>query len=434
MFGSQILEVAIGVIFIFILVSIMCSVVREGIEAWMKTRAAFLERGIRELLHDKAGTGLAKDFYQHPLIYSLFAADYQPPKDTKAKPYAWSSGRELPSYIPTKNFALALMDLAARGPQTDAMSSDPESTRISLESIRRNVDNLGNPAVQRVVLTALDTAQGDLNQMQANLEAWYDSGMDRVSGWYKRSSQWVIFWIGLFVAVVMNINTITITDYLSRNDVARKALVARAEAAVNDPAFQSAVKARRDSATVRYYDARRELDSLQLPIGWDMGWGAPRQHYQLPAKAVAGTGILARLQGVAYWNNVFGPVFGWLLTALAAMLGAPFWFDILNKIMVIRSTVKPHEKSKEEASDDRQAPTPAVVAPVAVVPEVASPHPAAPSVPEPAPQDTRPAAEHDLDGCDVEAAPDDLTADEDLPAATGGVQTQPQSVPTVNPR
>jgi hypothetical protein len=35
-------------------------------------------------------------------------------------------------------------------------------------------------------------------------------------------------------------------------------------------------------------------------------------------------------------------------------MGAPFWFDLLNKIMVVRSTVKPKEKSPEEASEDRQ--------------------------------------------------------------------------------
>ena len=45
-------------------------------------------------------------------------------------------------------------------------------------------------------------------------------------------------------------------------------------------------------------------------------------------------------------------VLGWLVTALAVMLGAPFWFDVLNRIMVIRSTVKPHEKSPEEPSQD----------------------------------------------------------------------------------
>lgn len=42
MFGSQILEVAIGIIFVFLLVSIICSAIREGIKAWLKTRAAFL--------------------------------------------------------------------------------------------------------------------------------------------------------------------------------------------------------------------------------------------------------------------------------------------------------------------------------------------------------------------------------------------------------
>jgi len=42
-----------------------------------------------------------------------------------------------------------------------------------------------------------------------------------------------------------------------------------------------------------------------------------------------------------------------LVKALAAKLGAPFWFDVLNKFMVIRSTVKPCEASQEEGSEDR---------------------------------------------------------------------------------
>lgn len=46
---------------------------------------------------------------------------------------------------------------------------------------------------------------------------------------------------------------------------------------------------------------------------------------------------------------------GWLISAFAVMLGAPpFWFDILNKFMVVRSTVKPREKSREEDSKDRE--------------------------------------------------------------------------------
>ena len=494
MFGSQILEVAIGVIFIFILTSIICSVVREGIEAWLKTRAAFLEHGIRELLHDKDATGLAKSFYNHPLIYSLFADDYQPPiarlvkqkegetaaayaqrlreyqptakeeKSLREKPGALTNGGTLPSYIPTKNFALALLDMAARGPETDAVSSDPDSPRISLAAIRLNIENLRNPAVQRVVLTALDTAQGDLDRAQANIEAWYDSGMDRVSGWYKRSSQWVIFWIGLFVAIAMNINAITIADYLAHNDAARQALVARAEAAAQDPAFRRAVQGSQDSVATaaRYKYARQQLDSLELPIGWSRGWGAPHQHWrkdslevpaaaspqavapdsasrksslevpaagagkELPAKQSAKIKIANPSNNkVEAWNDIFGPVLGWLVVAFASMLGAPFWFDVLNKVMVIRSTVKPHEKSQEEASEDRQQPAATPVVAGAAAPAAAPAPPRTPAPPAPTiatPRDP----ESNLDGClvphdDHDTALQTLTSDESLPPAEGGV-------------
>ena len=323
MFGSEILEVAIGVIFVFILVSIICSTVREGIEAWLKTRAAHLERGLRELLHDQNGEGLAKSFYNHPLIYGLFSGDYK--KCDSPNPMI-ASGGDLPSYIPANNFATALMDIAARGPETNADSSESGAPVLSLDSIRANVSKLQNPWVQRVLLTAIDSAQGDLNKVRANLEAWYNSSMDRVSGRYKRSTQKFLFLIALLVAVGMNIDTLRIADYLHSNETARAALVARAEAAKNDPEFP-----KQDYKTVI-----AELNDLNLPIGWS--------NYKF-----------GEIENP--WQNVVSPLLGWLLTALAATLGAPFWFDVLNKFMVIRSTVKPHEKSLEEGSEDRQNPT-----------------------------------------------------------------------------
>src|SRR5262245_25921587 len=129
MLGSEILEVAIGLIFIYILVSVTCSALRKGAEAWIKTRAAYLEYGIREPRHDTLGTGLAKSFYNHPLIFSLFAEDYTP--GASSKPGLLAKGANLPSYIPAKNFALALMDIAARGPETDAGSCAPNAPIVS---------------------------------------------------------------------------------------------------------------------------------------------------------------------------------------------------------------------------------------------------------------------------------------------------------------
>jgi len=83
-----------------------------------------------------------------------------------------------------------------------------------------------------------------------------------------------------------------------------------------------------------------ELEALGLPIGWKLEeW--PGLHFWQP------------VDFVTRWYPPFRlHFFGWLLTALAISLGAPFWFDLLNKFIVVRSTVKPKEKSPEEKSKD----------------------------------------------------------------------------------
>lgn len=394
MFNSVILEVAIGIIFLFGLVSMICSAIREGIETLTKTRAAYLERGIRELLHDRDAQNIVKSFFEHPMINSLYSADYTPGKNTK-QPGLFDLGKCLPSYIPSKNFALALMDIAARGSKNNAVSSDPNAVEMSIASIRANILNIQNIPVQRAMLTALDTAQGDLDRLQQNLEKWFDSSMDRVSGWYKRSTQWILFIIGLVVAVGLNINTIKIADYLFRNDDARKIIVAQAENASKDATFTQQ----------SYEQAKSNLDALQLPIGWANGINPETDN-----------------SDSVVWNGFFIYILGWLLTALAATLGAPFWFDMLNKIMVIRGTVKPSEKSPEEGSEDRQNDKPnTLTIQMAGGNGVSDTHLVKPSNGAvPAPQEGAVMdPESDVDTCVLET--EGITSDEDLPQAEGGI-------------
>src|SRR5262245_57170218 len=230
MFGSQVLEVAIGLVLLYLLLSLLCSSIREGLEAWQKTRASDLERGIRELLQDREGTGLAKAVYEHPLVYGLYKGEYEPAKTLK----------NLPSYIPSRNFAVALMDIVARGPSTPLTATgaqpvaSPTSTAISLDTLRASVANVRNAPVQRTLLTAIDTAQGNLGRAQANVEAWFDSSMDRVSGWYKRRTQTIIFVVGALLTAAVNADTLTIAESLVQDDALRKAVVAEAEAIARD--------------------------------------------------------------------------------------------------------------------------------------------------------------------------------------------------------
>lgn len=329
LFGSQILDVAIGVAFVYLLLSLVCSAVREGLEAWFKTRAVNLEQGIRELLQDRDGSGLTKDLYGHPRIMGLFKGNYEA---DKVNARGWFGRTNLPAYIPAGSFALALLDIAARGPVPAAAAAAPSpSPALSLDAIRAKVEameTIRSLPLQRILLSAIDAAKGDLATVQANLEAWYDSAMDRVSGWYKRRTQLILLLLGLGGTIALNINTIRIATYLYQNRAARDALVAEAAAAQGDPTLRAAPR----KVLVE------KIEALALPIGWSDGLLG-----QAPDTAKSN-----------WWDRLITVILGWLITAFAVTLGAPFWFDLVNKFMVIRSTVKPREKSQEEGSEDRQ--------------------------------------------------------------------------------
>lgn len=406
MFDSRVLETAIGLLFVFIIFSTLCASVREGIEAWLKTRATYLERGLRELLSDPSGQGLLRKVYQHPLIYGLYRGDF--PADAIAD--GKRSGGNLPSYIPSTNFALALMDIVASGPALlapgDNRSLAPAASPVAMtvDSLRAGASRPENEPIARAILSALDFAQGDIDRARAVIEHWFDSTMDRVSGWYRRSTQWIVFGMGLILAVVLNVNSIQIADYLYRTDVARAKVVERAGTLIQDaPAIAPLPTKESGGADAKLTDASAALydKTLQLPIGWN--------YLNFPAAAATDRQVFT------FWLQLIA---GWLITAVAATLGAPFWFDVLNKVMIIRSTVKPHQKSPEEASEDRQKKSdpsgsllsivpPRLMAAQGVVDRRQTPQL---SYGEPV----------EVDGCGHAEAPQ--TEDKDLPPAQGGIK------------
>jgi len=399
MFGSKILDVAIGLVFVYIIVSVLCTAVREGIEAFLKTRAAYLEHGIRLLLQDHTGTGIVNEVFSHPLIDGLFMGAYKPRSKTTGANRPLTGGN-LPSYIPTKSFASALLDIAARGPANASL--DRYGTPMSLNAIRRNVvANIpNNPKIQRIVLHAVDAAQGDLDKAQKVVEEWYDSAMDRVSGWYKRTTHYVVLALGLMIAVGMNVDSVAIIDKLYKSDAIREAVVAAATNAADK--YNKSAKETKATDAVPYTaeTAKDALKGLHLPVGWDDA----RIYFSRPKTKDE------------WFKNFIFPWVGWILTALAASLGAPFWFDVLNKIMVIRSTVKPHEKSPEESSEDRQKAegTTVVVNPPGGTPNGGGGGAAGPNGPNTPPDDT--------DGHDaLQTGAIDFTDDSQLPIPQGGV-------------
>jgi N-acetylmuramoyl-L-alanine amidase len=307
MFGSEILDVAIGLVFIYLLLSLICSVVNEWIAALFSMRAKNLEEGIRNLLHDSSEETkwLANGIYNHSMIAGLFKQD-------------WLNKLSKPSYIPSRTFALALLDTIAPADVNSAQTID---------DVRQAIENLPQSRAKAALLTLVNQSQNDLQRFRLNVETWYDNSMDRVSGWYKRKTQVIILVLALLVAVISNADSVAIVTSLKRDPALRASAVTAA---------QEYMKTNPTNSLNNLSDIESKLEPLHVPIGWEFNPKYPGDPRAFP-------------NSIWLW---LVKIFGLLLTAVALSLGAPFWFDILNKFIVIRSTVKPHEKSPDEASKD----------------------------------------------------------------------------------
>jgi len=301
MFGSTILEVAVGMIFIYLLLSLICSALNEFIEASFKMRARDLEKGLLTLFSepDKAGE-ISKLFFDHPLIKAL--------------------GHQ-PSYIPSRTFSRALWNIASTAGQAEAGAV---AVTRDLAKIRATVTALPNAKIRQALLTHIDEAGNDFDRARENVERWYDDVMDRVSGWYKRRTQWILLALGLGMAAGLNVDSIKIADRLYSDTPLRATITTAAEgyAAAGKESGQV------DDQGIKENFAR--LQGLGLPIGW------------------------TEADRPDSFGSAVVKMFGLFLTAMAISLGAPFWFDVLNKFMVVRSTIKPREKSQETPSKDRR--------------------------------------------------------------------------------
>lgn len=328
MFGSEVLDVAIGLILIFLLLSLVCSSIREAFETVLRHRSSDLEHGIREMFGDRTDKGMVADFYRHPLIEALFRGDYVPGKT-----------RNLPSYIPSRTFSLTVINLliSKHVPQAeDAQHEASEAERFEL--FREAVSKLpAGSRLQGAMKPLIAVSNGDLTRLRSEIEQWFNSSMDRVSGWYKTRTQIIIAAIGVALAAGMNVDSLALVRYLDTNQTARSVLINRA-AQVRDEA-----------------GLKPSNSELVDPMGWierqgglPLGWVLQIQPGQQPGDfahdwrrpPITFSGWLAKVAGI-------------LFTAFALSLGAPFWFDLLNRFMVVRSTVKPEEKSPVEPSKDQ---------------------------------------------------------------------------------
>lgn len=316
MFGLPILEVAIGLTFVFLLLALICTALNEAIAGLTKRRSAFLEKGINSLLG--GDPDLKAKLFEHPLVASLSLKK-----------------RAKPSYLPASKFALALMDVLTG---TEKQTGDAEALRDGIKSIKA-------PSVRTSLCAVLADLKPTLATDQQKIEAWYDDSMDRVSGWYKRRTTFWIWLLAVTVTLALNADSIQMSRKLWINQAVRSAVVesARSRAQRERPeallplAVHNEANAPKKATAVLPHNNDVLTAEEQAELSQLTGWSDDIK-------------LWSRKRGWSLTWYTLAHIVGWMLTIVAISLGAPFWFDTLNRFMNIRSAGRAPDESRDKSS------------------------------------------------------------------------------------
>jgi hypothetical protein len=319
MSGSKIVDVVIGLSFVYLLLSLMCSALNELIASVASLRARTLKGGIKTLLADQQFAGLAKDIYAHPLINGLaHGARWMPGGDTQ------------PSYIPSDTFAAALIDILQHD-KAPAVAVPPDATGAAAA-----LPPLGKMLLDRFAATdpvhkslrALGIEQLDAGAIKVQIAKWFDDSMDRVGGYYKRYTQFIVAFLAVGVTLGLNANSITIGRALW-TDQALRTSVAQAAGDQIKAGFKENNKGTIDNAAANLRTTTAAVENLNLPLGWDYKVAPPL--------------------------SPFEQLLGLLGTMIAVSLGAPFWFETLNKLVNLRKAGEP-PKTMDQKTREKEKP------------------------------------------------------------------------------
>jgi hypothetical protein len=452
---GPIAEVAIGIIFVWIVLSLTTIQIQEWISTRLDKRARDMEDAIHEML---ANPNLKAQFYDHPVIRSLTAKKRKEPSRIPVWFYRYpilrgftKEKRKLPSYIPSQQFSLALFDIAitagtessliqqgilkvrddlqrqakvpvdqavivelnllsdlARsaaateagtaftkntlallktraedfalkypdlGPLISAALEEAENRKADIDELLKHKEiPKASDAFNRLErgVAALSVISPEFNQTlnalllnieeylsggetklakaRKSVEKWFDDSMDRASGVFKRYSQTMALAIGFLIALLLNVDSINLTLYLWREPAVREAL------AQNAANFEIPQQEFESDPIQALQDFTDQFTGLSLPVGWVINdstsaaisdincklFPGEQQAFGIP---VIGTNKCVAPPQSNNQNNILLKLIGIFITALAARQGAPFWFDILKRVVNLRGTgANPVEK------------------------------------------------------------------------------------------
>jgi hypothetical protein len=297
-FGSAVLDVAIGLVFFFFLLSTLALHTNEFVARLFRWRSLDLETALHDMLRSPARV---HEILAHPLVGTPELDRTLRQQDPPTVEEALHDGLG-PSYIDPHAFALALLDSLV--PPTNhraPLTAHQLRERVSV------VDTVPEP-VRNALLTIFDTSDGTIAGMRKGVEDWFNANMERVSGLYRRRLMVVNLLTAIAVVAILGFDTIVVAQQLWQEQTLR--------AAVATASSQALSAGGEDPLSV--------LRQLNLAIGWSSfpdDW----------------SGRVVKLAGLG-------------VSVLAISLGAPFWFDLLKNLSNLRAAgPKPATADQKDA-------------------------------------------------------------------------------------
>lgn len=285
-----ILSIAIGLILVLLLMSILSSTVHDIIVLFLSLRGKHLQTTLRGMLG-----GMSTTFDEHPFFQQLRSAESKK---------NWLTGTSLPTWIQKETFSAILHD---------------ELQKLEGGNLAEKIDNIQDPNLKELMGFLVRESNGTVGGFKTQLENWFDQVMERASDYFKQGTKWRLFFIGLALSALLNADTINIYKSLSTNPELREKLVKAAEQIA---AADTLPVIARDSSLKNYIGNAKgflstQLGDMQSPLG--LGWNEPSQTKSIPDWLVK--------------------MLGFILTGIAVTFGASFWFDLLKKLLSLRSSI-----------------------------------------------------------------------------------------------
>lgn len=306
---SEVIEIVIGLVFIYLVLSLLSTTINELIFGLLHMRGKNLKKSLEYMLKDIDEDKLFKDFFDHPIFSKL--------RLNKKNRY--------PSYMKSSTFSKVIIE---------SLSEDRDKDKITEALVGLKGDS------GKIILSYWKEVGEDIEEFKKKLEDWFDEVQQRSAGWYKRNVQRTLIAIGFIIAIIINADTFKIVNKLAVDSKARKSLVELSNNQIK--AIEENLSNSRDTTYSREYieslsDQTQEIINEQLSeVNRIMGMGIST--YKQDFSKTKCDNVL--------WCGV-KKLFGLIITAITLSLGANFWFEILQKAIRL-SGIKIDSKPKKD--------------------------------------------------------------------------------------